>query len=145
MLRVGGRGRICPPPIQSSVNLKYLSQTSVKLYMQGGVLKTSGPADFKSVHGLENQPRFQGVIKQNKIQQTFFHYCIQIVFMNLIFSEKYIQILQSALGRQISEINIVDPICTNLIKVEFQNRNIHNNIFLCLHLMHTIYFSASFV
>ena len=35
----------------------------------------SGPADFKSVPGFENQPRFVGVIEQNKIQQTFFHYC----------------------------------------------------------------------
>ena len=41
----------------------------------GGVLKTSGSADFKSVPGFENQPRFLGVIEQNKIQQTFFHYC----------------------------------------------------------------------
>ena len=37
----------------------------------GGVLKTSGTADFKSVPGFENQPRFVGVIEQNKIQQTF--------------------------------------------------------------------------
>ena len=35
----------------------------------------SGPADFKSVPGFENEPRFVGVIEQNKIQQTFFHYC----------------------------------------------------------------------
>ena len=36
----------------------------------------SGPADFKSVPGFENEPRFVGVIEQNKIQRTFFHYCI---------------------------------------------------------------------
>ena len=41
----------------------------------GGVLKMSGPADFKSVPGFENQPRFV-VVEKNKIQQTFFHYCI---------------------------------------------------------------------
>ena len=40
----------------------------------GGVFKTSGPADFKSIPGFENQPRFVGVIEQNR-QQTFFHYC----------------------------------------------------------------------
>ena len=44
----------------------------------GGVLKTSGPADFKSVPGFENWPRFEGVIGQNKIQQTYDHDCISI-------------------------------------------------------------------
>ena len=39
-------------------------------------MKTSRPADFKSVPGFENQPRFVGVIEQNKISQTFFHYCM---------------------------------------------------------------------
>ena len=39
----------------------------------------SGPADFKSAPGFENQPRFVGVIEQNKISQTFFHYCITMV------------------------------------------------------------------
>ena len=33
----------------------------------GGVLKTSGPADFKSAPGFENWPRFVGAIEQNKI------------------------------------------------------------------------------
>ena len=42
----------------------------------GGVLKTSGQTDFKSIPGFENQLRFVGVIEQNKIQQAFFHYCI---------------------------------------------------------------------
>ena len=28
----------------------------------------SGPADFKSALGFENQPRFVGVIEQNKTQ-----------------------------------------------------------------------------
>ena len=42
----------------------------------GGVLKMSGPADFKYVPGFENRPEFVGVIVENKIQQTFFHYCI---------------------------------------------------------------------
>ena len=41
----------------------------------GGVLKMSGPADSKSVPGFENWPRFAWVIEQNKISQTFFHYC----------------------------------------------------------------------
>ena len=39
-------------------------------------MKTSGPADFKSAPGFENQPRVVGVIEQNKISQTFFHYCM---------------------------------------------------------------------
>ena len=39
----------------------------------GGVLKLSGPADFKTDPGFENRPRFVGVIEQNKIQQTFGH------------------------------------------------------------------------
>ena len=33
----------------------------------GGVLKTSGPADSKSVPGFDNWPRFVGVIEQIKI------------------------------------------------------------------------------
>ena len=49
----------------------------------GGVFKTSGPADFKSVPGFENRPRFVGVIEQNKISQTFFHYCITATFPDL--------------------------------------------------------------
>ena len=31
----------------------------------------SGPADFKSVPGFENWPRFVGVIEQNNIMQLF--------------------------------------------------------------------------
>ena len=42
----------------------------------------SGPADFKSVTGFENEPRFVGKIEQNKIQRTFFHYCIKIKFFS---------------------------------------------------------------
>ena len=42
----------------------------------GGVLKMSGPADFKSVPGFDNWPRFIGVIEQNKISNSFCHYCI---------------------------------------------------------------------
>ena len=41
----------------------------------GGVWKTPGPADFKSVPGFENLPRFVGVIEQNIIQRTFCHHC----------------------------------------------------------------------
>ena len=43
----------------------------------------SGPADFKSVPGFENEPRFVGVIEQNKIQRTFFHYCIIVQWKTL--------------------------------------------------------------
>ena len=32
----------------------------------GDVLKTSGPADFKSAPGFENWPKFVGVIEQKK-------------------------------------------------------------------------------
>ena len=42
----------------------------------GGVLKTSGPSDSKSVPGFYNLPRFVGVIEQNKISNSFCHYCI---------------------------------------------------------------------
>ena len=42
----------------------------------GGVLKTSGPADSKSFPGFDNWTRFVGVIKQNKISNSFCHYCI---------------------------------------------------------------------
>ena len=42
----------------------------------GGVLKTSGPADFKSAPGFENWPRFVGVIEQNKIFNSLCQYCI---------------------------------------------------------------------
>ena len=41
----------------------------------GGVLKTSGPADFKSVPGFENWPRFVGIIEQNKICKSLCQYC----------------------------------------------------------------------
>ena len=36
----------------------------------GGVLKLSGPADFKTDPGFKNCPRFVGVIEQNKIYRT---------------------------------------------------------------------------
>ena len=42
----------------------------------GGVLKTSGPADFKSAPGFENWQRFVGVIEQNKISNSLCQYCI---------------------------------------------------------------------
>ena len=44
----------------------------------GGVLKTSGPADSKSVPGFDNWPRFVGVIEQNKISNSYENYCIYI-------------------------------------------------------------------
>ena len=44
----------------------------------GGVLKTSGPADFKSVPGYENWPRVVGEIDQNKICNSFCQHCISI-------------------------------------------------------------------
>ena len=37
----------------------------------------SGPADFKSTPGFENQPRFLGVIEQNKILNSFVLYTFQ--------------------------------------------------------------------
>ena len=36
----------------------------------------SGPADFKSVPGFDNYPRFVGVIEQNKISDSYENYCI---------------------------------------------------------------------
>ena len=61
--------------------LKFLKQISQPKFGQiayvGGVLKTSGPADFKSVPGFENLPRFVGLIEQNKMQRTFCHHCIK--------------------------------------------------------------------
>ena len=44
----------------------------------GVVLKSSKQADFITDPGLENCPRFVGVIEieQNKIQLIYFHYCI---------------------------------------------------------------------
>ena len=41
----------------------------------GCVLKTSGPADSKSVPGFNNWPRFVGVIEQNKISNSYENYC----------------------------------------------------------------------
>ena len=42
----------------------------------GGVLKTSGPADSKSVPGFNNWQRFVGEIEQNKISDSYENYCI---------------------------------------------------------------------
>ena len=42
----------------------------------GGVLRMSEPADSKTDPGFENRPRFEVVIEQNKIQQTYDHDCI---------------------------------------------------------------------
>ena len=44
----------------------------------GGVLKLSEPADSKTYPGFKNRTRFEGVIGQNKIQQTYDHDCIYI-------------------------------------------------------------------
>ena len=35
----------------------------------------SEPTDFQTDPGLENCPRFEGVIGQNKIQRTYYHNC----------------------------------------------------------------------
>ena len=40
-----------------------------------GVLKTSRPADSKSVPGFKIWPRFAWVIEQNKISDSFDKYC----------------------------------------------------------------------
>ena len=41
----------------------------------GGVLKTSGPANFKPLPCFDNWPRFVGVTEQNKIMDSFDKYC----------------------------------------------------------------------
>ena len=38
------------------------------------------PADFKSVPGFDNRPRFVGVIEQNKISDSYENYCISFGF-----------------------------------------------------------------
>ena len=43
---------------------------------KSSVLKLSEPADSKTDPGFENLPRFEGVIGENKIQQTYNHNCI---------------------------------------------------------------------
>ena len=54
-----------------------ISQPKLDQIAQVGiVLKLSEPANFKTDHGDENCPRFEGVIEQNKIQQTYDHDCI---------------------------------------------------------------------
>ena len=45
--------------------------------------ETSGIADFKSVPGFENRPKFVVVIEQNKTSNTFYQYCIQHI-VNLL-------------------------------------------------------------
>ena len=57
----------------------------------GGVLKTSGPADSKSVPGFKIWPRFAWVIEQNKISDSFDKYCIiniidMILYVDIYFS-----------------------------------------------------------
>ena len=44
--------------------------------LSGTVLESSGRADSNTVHGFDNWPRFVGVIEQNKISNSFCHYCI---------------------------------------------------------------------
>ena len=44
----------------------------------GDVLKTLVPADFKSVPGFKNWPILVGVIKQNKICNSFCQYCMYL-------------------------------------------------------------------
>ena len=53
----------------------------------GGVLKTSGPADFKSNPGFENWPRFVGVLEQNKILNSLSQYCIHIMDISFLYHE----------------------------------------------------------
>ena len=36
-------------------------------------------ADFKTDPGLENCPKFVGVVEQNKIQRTYFHYFLHFL------------------------------------------------------------------
>ena len=42
----------------------------------GTVIESSGQADFRTVPGFDNWPIFVGVIEQNKILDSFCHYCI---------------------------------------------------------------------
>ena len=53
----------------------------------GGVLKTSGPGDFKSNPGFENWPRFVGVLEQNKILNSLSQYCIHIMDISFLYHE----------------------------------------------------------
>ena len=47
-----------------------------QIELSGTVLESSGRADFRTVPGFDNWPRFVGVIEQNKISDSFCHYCI---------------------------------------------------------------------
>ena len=44
----------------------------------------SGPADFKSVPGFDNYPRFVGVIEQSKISDSYENYCTSNIFHTLL-------------------------------------------------------------
>ena len=39
-------------------------------------MESSGRADFRTVPGFDNGPRFVGVIEQNKISDSYENYCI---------------------------------------------------------------------
>ena len=49
-------------------------------------MEFSGQADFRTVPGFDNWPRFVGVIEQNKISDSFCHYCMYEcrIFQNII-------------------------------------------------------------
>ena len=83
-------------------------------------MKTSGPADFKSAPGFENQPRFVGVIEQNKISQTFFHYCIRLIdYSNYLFkcSESNFSMVYSKLTPNPSVTNnFILPLTISMVK-----------------------------
>ena len=63
----------------------------------------SGPADFKSVPGFDNWPRFVGVIEQNKISDSYENYFIswvpnsvdQYMTFWIIYIEHVMMLLQS--------------------------------------------------
>ena len=57
-------------------------------------MKTSGPADSKSVPGFDDWPIFVGVIEQNKISDSYENYCILhfVITFGVVTTNKHILI-----------------------------------------------------
>ena len=86
----------------------------------GGVLKTSGPADSKSVPGFNNWPRFVGVIEQKKISNSYENYCIWSSFSNDFDIQRLNEwIFSSTMTKKVfvELLQFSKLICTNWLKI----------------------------
>ena len=91
-------------------------------------MESSGWADFRTVPGFDNWPRFVGVIEQNKISDSYENYFIswvpnsvdQYMTFWIIYIEHVMMLLQSIITfyKNLMDFRTFHPFCNHVYRKE---------------------------